>query len=298
MSTALSNNLRLHTAETLPLLRAARNLVIFVPPGYDSEEERRYPVLYLHDGQNLFDPKTAFLGNDWGLAEVAEEMIQTSRIEPVIIVGIYNGGEDRIREYTPVRDRRGNGGGARAYGKWIVQDLKPFIDREYRTLPDKMNTGLGGSSLGGLVTLYLGLQYPRVFGKLIVMSPSIWWAQRAIFKDVKKLREKLRLRIWLDTGTCEGQRPEDCLKNTKELCSTLVKKGWQLGRDLAYVEDEGAGHDEKAWGFRMRHALQFLFPPLTDGQAEAKGNTARQERGRLQEVWQAPAPPPADFARE
>ena len=143
----------------------------------------------------------------------------------------------------------------------LVEELKPFIDREYRTLPDRDNTGVGGSSLGGLVTLYLGLHYPGVFGKLIVMSPSLWWANRAVVRQVAKLREKLDLRIWLDTGTCEGQNPGDCVKNTVDLRNALMAKGWRLGQDLAYVEDEGAGHDEKAWGFRMRDALRFLFPP-------------------------------------
>jgi predicted alpha/beta superfamily hydrolase len=120
---------------------------------------------------------------------------------------------------------------------------------------------LGGSSLGGLVTLYFGLRYPDVFGKLIVMSPSVWWANRAILREVRKLRRKSDLKIWLDIGTCEGQDPESCVKNTEELCAALVEKGWQLGSDLRFVQDEGAGHDERAWGYRMRDALQFLFPP-------------------------------------
>jgi len=256
----LTGSVKLHGAEELSFLRVPRQVVVYLPPGYESERTRRYPVLYLHDGQNLFDPATAFLGNHWRLDEVAEEMIQGGHIEPLIIVGVYNAGTERMEEYTPVRDRRGRGGRARSYGKMIVEQLKPFMDRKYRTLPDAPNTGLGGSSLGGLVTLYLGLQYPAVFGKLIVMSPSLWWANRAIFREISKLRRKLPPKIWLDTGTCEGQNPEDCIRNTAELCQALAAKGWQLGVDLAYIEDEGAGHDEKAWGSRMRHALKFLYP--------------------------------------
>lgn len=233
---------------------------MYLPPAYESEQGWRYPVLYLHDGQNLFDPATAFFGNDWGMRTVADELIESGQIEPLIIVGIYNTGPERMNEYTPVRDRGGRGGKARAYGKLIVEDLKPFIDGRYRTAPEAANTGLGGSSLGGLVTLYLGLLYPEVFGKLIVMSPSIWWANRALLKEVRKLAGKIHARIWLDTGTCEGQNPADCVKNTADLCQALVAKGWQLGKDLVYVEDEGAGHDEKAWGARMRDALKFLFP--------------------------------------
>ncbi len=260
MSNVLLGTIRLHSAENLSFLREPRDVVVYLPPGYEMEQERRYPVLYLHDGQNLFDPATAFLGNHWRLDEVAEEMIQGGHIEPLIIVGVYNAGTERMAEYTPVRDLRGRGGRARSYGKMIVGGLKPFIDRQYRTLPNGQNTGLGGSSLGGLVTLYLGLHYPNTFGKLIVMSPSLWWANRAIFRQISKLRRKLPPKIWLDTGTCEGQNPLDCIRNTAELCQALVCKGWQLGRDLAYMEDEGAGHDEKAWGSRMRDALRFLFP--------------------------------------
>ena len=262
MTHTLTGNIKLHRAAELSSLRDPRDVIVYLPPDYEDSPRTRYPVLYLHDGQNLFDSATAFCGNEWGLDEVAEEMISTEQIQPIIIVGIYNKGEQRIAEYTPVRDRRGHGGRARIYGKMLIEDLKPFIDREYRTLADARNTAVGGSSLGGLVTLYLGLHYPHIFGKLVVMSPSLWWANRAILREVRKLRQKLDLKIWLDTGTCEGQNPKDCVDSTVELRDALISKGWQIGRDLAYVEDEGAGHDEKAWGIRMRDALQFFFAPV------------------------------------
>ncbi|MBV9610865.1 MAG: alpha/beta hydrolase [Acidobacteriaceae bacterium] len=239
----------------------ARDVIVYLPPEYNSEADQRYPVLYLHDGQNLFDAATAFAGNEWGLDELAEELIQNGEIQPLIIVGIYNAGVARLSEYTHVRDRRGRGGRARAYAKFIVEDLKPFIDAEYRTLPDVANTGLGGSSLGGLITLYLGLHFPQIFGKLVVMSPSVWWANRAILREVRKLRVKSDQKIWLDIGTCEGQNPETCVKNVKDLRDALRSKGWRLDEDLRFLEDEGAGHDERAWGYRMRDALKFLFPP-------------------------------------
>jgi predicted alpha/beta superfamily hydrolase len=256
----LANSLRLHKNFRSRFVEEKRDIIVCLPPRYDSTPDHRYPVLYLHDGQNLFDPATAFAGNDWGLGQLAGDLICRGEVEPVIIVGIYNTGQQRIAEYTPVRDRRGRGGRARAYGRLVVDDLKPFIDRVYRTIPDGRNTGLGGSSLGGLVTLYLGLQYPRVFGKLIVMSPSVWWANRAILREIRKLRGKLGEKIWLDIGTREGDSPEATLRNTLELRDALVEKGWQLGKDLAFMLDEGAGHNEKAWGHRMREALKFLFP--------------------------------------
>jgi predicted alpha/beta superfamily hydrolase len=218
-------------------------------------------VLYLHDGQNLFDAATAFAGNEWGLDELAEEMISNHEMEPLIIVGIYNAGPKRMAEYTHVPDQRGRGGRAKRYAKLIAEDLKPFIDSEYRTLPDTENTALGGSSLGGLVTLYLGLHYPGIFGKLIVMSPSVWWANRAILREIRKLKKKPPQKIWLDIGTCEGTNPEHCVEDARMLRDALIAKGWQLEKDFRFVEDEGAGHNEKAWGFRMRDALRFMFPP-------------------------------------
>jgi predicted alpha/beta superfamily hydrolase len=256
----LTGNIKLHKALASPFLEEARDVIVYLPPDYDSNSERRYPVLYLHDGQNLFDAATAFAGTDWGLDELAEELIQSGQIKPLIIVGIYNSPE-RMAEYTHVRDRRGRGGRARNYARFIVEELKPFIDSEHRTLPDSVNTGLGGSSLGGLVTLYLGLHYPDTFAKLIVMSPSIWWANRAILREVRKLRSRLPQKIWLDIGTSEGQNPDACVKNAQDLAAALVAKGWQPDVDFKFVEDQGAGHNEKAWGFRMRDALKFLFPP-------------------------------------
>ncbi len=166
-----------------------------------------------------------------------------------------------MAEYTPVRDKRGRGGRAKDYAKLIVQDLKPFVDSEYRTLPDMENSAMGGSSLGGLVTLYLGLKYSEVFGKLIVMSPSVWWANRAILREVRSLKRKRPQKIWLDIGTCEGSNPEHCVEDARMLRDALIEKGWKLSEDFQFVEDEGAGHNEKAWGSRMSEALKFLFPP-------------------------------------
>jgi len=256
----LTGNFRFHRAFPSRFLKNTRDVIVYLPVGYDSDRMRRYPVMYLHDGQNVFDAETAFGGNEWGVDEAAEELTRKGEIEPLIIVGIYNTGLNRIAEYTHVKSARGQGGKARAYGKTLVGELKPMIDREYRTLTDAANTGLGGSSLGGLVTLYLGLAYPQVFGKLMVMSPSIWWNNCDILKHVRKLRKKTAQKIWLDTGTCEGQNPSKCVKDAEDLFALFQAKGWQLGRDIQFLEDEGAGHNEKAWGYRIRNALKFLFP--------------------------------------
>jgi predicted alpha/beta superfamily hydrolase len=259
----LTGTLRLHHAFQSRFVEPARDIIVYLPPGYLAIPERRYPVLYLHDGQNLFNPATAFAGNEWGLRKLGEELILTGLIEPLVIVGIYNAGAGRLSEYTHVRDRRGQGGRARSYAKFVIEEVKPFIDGKYRTLPDAANTALGGSSLGGLVTLYIGLRFPRVFAKLLVMSPSVWWANRAILGHVRRLRRQSDQKIWLDVGTCEGQNPAASVKNVEDLRDALLGKGWQLERDLKFVKDAGAGHDEKAWGFRMRDALKFLFPADT-----------------------------------
>jgi len=256
----LTGNIQVHHSFHSRHLNTDRDVIVYLPPGYDHDPSRRYPVLYLQDGQNLFDAATAFLGNEWGLDETAEQLISRGQIEPLIIVGIYNTGMKRIGEYTPVRDRRGRGGQARRYGKLIVDDLKPFIDHRYRTYRDQANTGIGGSSLGGLVSMYLGLEYPMVFGKLVVMSPSVWWANRDILHRVQKLKKKLPLKIWLDIGTAEGSNPETTERDAVNLSNALIDKGWELGQDLTFEVDQGGGHNEQAWGHRIRDALKFLYP--------------------------------------
>lgn len=214
----------------------------------------------MQDGQNLFDPATAFCGNDWKLSETAEELIANGSIRPLIIVGIYNAGVKRMSEYTPARDGRGRGGRARSYMRFLVKELKTLIDTVYRTLDDVDNTGIGGSSLGGLLSLYGGLTYPELFSRMIVMSPSVWWANRDILPLVHKYRHIPGQKLWLDMGTREGSNPEIGLRDARDLRDALLDSGWSLHRDFEYVEDEGAAHEEAAWAWRIRDALRFLFP--------------------------------------
>lgn len=258
-TTEITTDLRKHAGFESAFLTDPRNLVVYVPPGYDRTPERRYPVLYLHDGQNLFEGATAFVpGQDWRVSDTADERIKAGRVEPLIIVGIYNTGKKRIHEYTPTRDRtHGAGGAADLYGQMLTEELKPFIDRTYRTRPDPANTGLGGSSLGGLVTLYLGLNHPHVFGKLAVLSPSVWWDNRVILKLVRMTSLKPRLSIWLDIGTGEGGKH---VRDARMLRDELVRAGWMLGSDLRYAEIPEAGHNEAAWAERVGPFLEFLFP--------------------------------------
>lgn len=252
-------SLRRHDRFHSAFLPDDRTVLVWLPPRYEDEVDRRYPVLYMHDGQNLFDPDTAFQkGEHWRLGETAAELITAGRLEPLIVVGIENTGEHRIEEYTPTKDAHLGGGLANDYGRLIVEDLKPLIDATYRTLPGASHTGLGGSSLGGLVTLHLGFANPSVFGRLAVLSPSVWWDRRAILRTVRQARPKPSLRIWVDMGTAEGRRGLD---DARQLKAALVGAGFAEGVDLHYAEYEGGTHSEGAWAARAGPMLEWLYPP-------------------------------------
>jgi predicted alpha/beta superfamily hydrolase len=259
----LLDQIKSHENFTSQHLASGRNILVYLPPGYDELSEIRYPVLYMHDGQNLCNPADAFGGVAWAVDETANRLILAGEVSPMLIVCIYNAGEQRINEYTPVpaiRGRmRGHGGKADDYGKMIVEELKPFIDREYRTRPEREYTGLGGSSLGGLVSLYLGLRRPDIFSRLAVMSPSVWWANNQIIREVAKIGERLPLRIWLDIGKREGPQIKHQVRALKEM---LLANGWRSGEDLAYFEFPNARHEESAWAARFGEVLKFLYPAI------------------------------------
>jgi predicted alpha/beta superfamily hydrolase len=235
-----------------------RTVSVYLPPQYLEQEERRFPVLYLQDGQNLFDGRTSYIaGRTWNASTTADSLAEAGEIEPVILVGVANTGLRRMAEYTPTRDFKMGGGEGRSYGRMLIEELKPLIDSTYRTLPEASNTGVGGSSLGGLISLYLGFANPGVFGKVAVMSPSLWWDHRSILNAISQQVTKPDLRIWLDMGTAEGARH---LRDADMLERMLLKRGWRNGVDLAYVKAEGAVHDEGAWSDRFGDVLRFLFP--------------------------------------
>lgn len=239
-----------------------RHLIVYLPPGYEEQPQRRYPVLYMHDGQNLMSARTAAFGVEWGVDEAAQQLILSGQLEPLIIVGIYNT-EDRILEYTPVPQEPYGGGRAPDYGRLLTEVIKPLVDSTYRTRPEPESTGLAGSSLGGLVSLYLGLERPDVFRRLGVISPSVWWAQRQILEHVGRLPHKPPLRIWLDMGTRERPGVASSWRSVgdaRALRDALTARGWGLGEDLAYLEAEGAQHNEAAWSARIGQVLRFLYP--------------------------------------
>jgi predicted alpha/beta superfamily hydrolase len=237
----------------------AHDVVVFLPPGYAAEPDRSYPVLYLHDGQNVFDDfAMSPFGVQWGIDTTARALIHAGVVEPLIMVAIGNAGRDRIDEYTPTRDSAHDAGGmADRYGQMLVFEIKPLIDRLYRTRQGPHDTALAGSSLGGLLSLHLGLEHPTVFGKLALLSPSVWWDDRWIIRQLGDQREgQQSLSMWLDVGTGEARM----LKGVRLLHRTLLRKGWQAGVNLEYFEAEGALHDERAWGQRSGLFLRFLFP--------------------------------------
>ena len=248
---------RLEHIDSFPskILDNSRQITIYLPPGYE-RGDARYPVLYMQDGQNLFEPGRAFIaGQHWRLDEAADAAISERTARPMIIVGIDHAGVERIDEYTPTYDpSRQAGGRAGDYALMLIDELKPAIDARYRTLPD---TGTGGSSLGGLVSLHLGLTRPDIFSRLAVMSPSVWWNNRAILRALERF-DRPRPRVWLDVGGREGR---DTLRDARTLRDRLQSKGW-TDADLAYLEDPRGDHSERAWARRARKMLEFLYPPV------------------------------------
>lgn len=252
--------LRLHRSFSSAHLPGSRNVIVYLPPGYDAHAARTYPVLYLQDGQNLFDGRTSFVaGRTWEVRESADAAIEAGDVEPLIIVGIYNAGSRRIAEYTPDRDRQLGGGEAAAYAKMIAHELMPWIARQYRVHEDRASTGIGGSSLGGLVSLYLGLSIPERFGKLALLSPSVWWNQKSILSYLNERAPEIweRPRIWLDVGDGEGTRT---VRDAEQLARRLKANGWSSHHTMHFERVAGGTHDESSWALRVRPMLKFLFP--------------------------------------
>ncbi len=250
--------LRVHQdfhSELLP----ARDLLVALPPGYSADASRRFPVLYLHDGQNLFgDSASPMSGSGWQIDRSAAALVAAGEIEPLILVGIPNAGPQRADEYTPTKDEEGKrGGNASAYARMVVEEIKPFIDGEYRTLSGRDTTGIGGSSFGALVSLNLGLTFPQIFGKLALLSLSWGWSQEHVLSQIAAVHAKPDTTIWLDHGTAEG---DHITQANRAIRDALVAKGWTPGSDLRYTEFEGAQHTEQAWAERAPLFLRFLFP--------------------------------------
>jgi enterochelin esterase-like enzyme len=249
--------MRLHATT----LSDGRRITVYLPRSVRGRARRRYPLLVLHDGQNLFEPDRAFVpGRHWRVGEIADELIAARRIPPIVICGVDHGGTKRLAEMTPTPGDDGNGGRASGYATMIVDELLPLIRGEFPVSRERRDTGLGGSSLGGLVTLFTAIEHPEVFGNLLVMSPSIWWDARVILKLIAQQPYGFAdTRMWVDSGLREGAK---VLADTRRLVRTLERvtlPPWQARPVIRHVEDAIGDHSELAWAGRLPRALMFLY---------------------------------------
>jgi predicted alpha/beta superfamily hydrolase len=260
---AATGDLRLHEF-TSRIFRNTRFLRVWLPPGYDDTENqaRTYPVLYLNDGQNLFENSTSFTGVEWGVDESADRLIREGTVPPMIIVGIDNAGPARLREYMPHRSMQPmllRVQGTR-YPSFLTQEVMPFIGRNYRIATGAENTGLGGSSLGALISLFTAAVRPGLIGRLLLESPALWASNRHLIQQsrtVKRWPEK----IFMAIGTAETGKAsvnQSAVDDVRELAAILRRAGLD-GARLQLVIDEAASHHESAWARRFPDALTFLF---------------------------------------
>jgi predicted alpha/beta superfamily hydrolase len=260
---AATGDLRLHEFHSRTF-RNIRFLRVWLPPGYEDEENsgRRYPVFYLNDGQNLFEPSTSFNGFEWGVDETADRLIREGVVPPMIIVGIDNAAKDRFREYMPQRSLqpmmlRVQG---QRYPKFLIKEVMPFIARNYRVATGPENTGLGGSSLGALISVYTAAVRPGLIGRLLLESPSLWASNRQMVRESREIK-RWPERVFLATGTAEAGRADkdrSMVDDVRELAAIFGRAGLGANRLRLFIE-EGANHHESAWARRFPEALSFLF---------------------------------------
>ena len=235
-----------------PELDNTRTVEVYLPPSYRTSG-RHYPVVYMHDGQNLFDARASFAG-EWQVDETMERLAGEG-IE-AIVVAIPNMGPKRLDEYSPFQDARHGGGLGEAYLSFIIDTLKPRVDRRYRTTPTREHTGIVGSSMGGLISLYAFLRHPQVFGFAGAMSPSLWFAGRALLEFARQA-PRWTGRLYLDAGTEEGART---LNDARTAARLLRRQAVRSRGHVLYVEDPGGRHEEAAWASRFEYAVRFLLP--------------------------------------
>jgi predicted alpha/beta superfamily hydrolase len=243
----------------------SREIRVWLPPGYD-EGEARYPVIYFHDGQNVFRPGGPF--GCWFAEDAAAEEMKAGRVREAIMVAIPNNeadmGKARMTEYQPPTDlnprdpSRGSGICDRC-ARFLLERVKPAVDAKYRTLPDRKSTAVAGASMGGLVSLWLGLN-TDAFGAVGVFSPAFWTSPN-FMKSVMEGPKKDGLRIYMDMGTEEkGNLSGDYWKDALAVRDALLKQGYVEGQDFLWNPGEGDEHNEKAWAKRLPVALRFLLP--------------------------------------
>jgi predicted alpha/beta superfamily hydrolase len=252
------------------IYHATRILRVLVPANYFSPHNARrsYPVLYMQDGQNLFDKVTSFSG-EWQMDETVEHLVGGFKIPPMFVVGIDNAGEKRSSDYLPYPDPHNDKDGVsdekdlhgNEYARFVVTEVMPFIQKRYRIARGAMNAGLGGSSYGADIALYTAMHYPGTFGHLLIESPALWIGNDQLLKDVEKtkvLPQKIYLGIGTDEDPSDIALSADALKHVKDLEAELRKKGLGPAR-LKVVVEEGGKHNEEYWSKRLPDAMLFLY---------------------------------------
>jgi predicted alpha/beta superfamily hydrolase len=261
----VTGELRFHELQSA-VFRNARLLRVWVPPGYDNAEngEHRFPVLYLNDGQNLFQAETSYTGVEWQMDETADRLIREGKISPLIVVGIDHGGKDRMKEYVPYRSfspaiLRPQG---RRYPEFLMDEVMPSVARNYRVAAGSENVALGGSSLGGLIALYTAMARPGMIGRLLIESPSLFMSSRQLLREARGFKQWPQ-RVYMAMGTRESGRPDrdqSFVNDVLRLAQNMKESG--LGEERLRVNiAEGATHSEAEWAKRLPDAMEFLFRP-------------------------------------
>jgi len=248
-SSATSSVSIIDTAFVMPQLNRTRRIWIYLPEGY-SESNERYPVIYMHDGQNLFDSYTSFAG-EWKVDETVDSLIRVGN-KKAIIIGIDNGGRERINEYTPFPNKEYGGGDGNKYMSFIVETLKPYIDNNYRTLKDRENTSLVGSSLGGLISYYGIMKYKKTFSKAVVMSPSFWFSDKIYY--IPGYNENYKIKIFFIAGDSES---DSMISNINKMTDKLSKTKYPKKLYKVKIVKKGK-HNEKLWGSQFADAYKWI----------------------------------------
>jgi predicted alpha/beta superfamily hydrolase len=266
-ASTVTGKLVMHPEVPSRFLKSARQVAVWLPEGYDASSEA-YPVLYLQDGQNLFDAATAAFGVEWQADETAQRLIAEKQISAVILVGIWNT-SDRFDEYTMTPDLRMQRGGSGAdYLRFLVEELKPMIDATYRTRADRVSTWIGGSSLGGLISLHACLEHPEVFGGCLALSPTLGWDDERLLQELERKGSwPENLGLWFSMGTSEGSSEESRqsnLERARRMSEFLSGTRSDRATTTGYLEVEGGKHDEAGWVAPLADGMRWAFPPRFD----------------------------------
>ncbi|MDU0371534.1 alpha/beta hydrolase-fold protein [Hymenobacter sp. ZK17L-C2] len=257
-STALQPNVQVLSATfQVPQLNRTRRVWVYLPNDYGTAAAKRYPVLYMHDGQNVFDACTSFSG-EWGVDETLSQL-QQQGVDATgsIVVAIDNGGSDRLNEYSPWNNPQYGGGQGDQYVDFLVQTLKPYIDQNYRTLTGREFTGIAGSSMGGLISTYAALKYPQVFSKVGVFSPAFWFAEKPLFQYLRQHPANPATRFYFVSGSSESQTMVPLMQAMRD----SLAKGGVPAANLSFNAKADGQHAEWFWKREFSAAYQWLLQP-------------------------------------